>query len=150
MLSIKVRAIIINRDGRCLRCGRTKNLVVDHVLPKSIGGSDDLSNLQTLCSKCNLWKGNRSAADFRPSPAAPEGPTVTYALVPRPGHVYSRALLNTSVSTLTRDAVKAHSRRTRIPQGRIVDSALEMFFANTPEEELLRADAPTSSIREVE
>lgn len=31
----------------------------DHIYPKSKGGSDDLSNLQTMCCVCNSNKGNK-------------------------------------------------------------------------------------------
>lgn len=30
----------------------------DHIQPKSAGGSDKMANLQTMCSPCNLAKGN--------------------------------------------------------------------------------------------
>lgn len=30
----------------------------DHIVPSSIGGSDDLSNLQTMCEDCNSIKSN--------------------------------------------------------------------------------------------
>jgi len=33
-------------------------LTVDHILPKSKGGSDDLDNLQPMCCLCNWSKGN--------------------------------------------------------------------------------------------
>jgi 5-methylcytosine-specific restriction endonuclease McrA len=31
----------------------------DHILPKSLGGTDELSNFQTLCSICNQKKDNK-------------------------------------------------------------------------------------------
>jgi 5-methylcytosine-specific restriction endonuclease McrA len=30
----------------------------DHIIPKSLGGSDSMCNFQTMCSKCNSKKGN--------------------------------------------------------------------------------------------
>ena len=31
----------------------------DHILPRSKGGKNDLSNLQTMCHECNVAKGNK-------------------------------------------------------------------------------------------
>lgn len=53
---------------RCELCGISADeraLDVDHVLPKSIGGSDDRENLQALCWLCNTNKGAGDDADFR-------------------------------------------------------------------------------------
>lgn len=59
---------IMRRDGwKCLRCGSTKNLSKDHVVPIAGGGSNGADNLQTLCTSCNSWKGARSI-DFRKQP----------------------------------------------------------------------------------
>lgn len=33
-------------------------LTIDHILPKSLGGSDNLDNLQPMCCLCNWSKGN--------------------------------------------------------------------------------------------
>jgi hypothetical protein len=51
---------IFDRDGWiCQRCGSHQNLTVDHVVPRAKGGTDDPSNLQTLCGSCNSSKGAR-------------------------------------------------------------------------------------------
>jgi 5-methylcytosine-specific restriction endonuclease McrA len=45
--------------GRCERCGAHEHqraLEVDHIVPSNQGGSDDLSNLQGLCFRCNAGK----------------------------------------------------------------------------------------------
>ena len=31
----------------------------DHILPRSKGGIDDISNYQTMCKPCNEAKGNK-------------------------------------------------------------------------------------------
>ena len=53
---------------RCELCGvsgEEKALEVDHILPRNNGGSDDLSNLQSLCYSCNATKRDRDDTDFR-------------------------------------------------------------------------------------
>lgn len=56
---------VLARDKwKCLSCGRTTRengvlLEVDHIIPRSKGGTDDISNLQTLCKKCNIGKSNK-------------------------------------------------------------------------------------------
>lgn len=58
--SADLRARVYSRDGhRCVRCGTTERLTLDHIYPWSKGGSDDESNLQTMCLTCNISKGAR-------------------------------------------------------------------------------------------
>lgn len=55
-----VRSRIYERDGHtCLFCGCTSDLTIDHIFPRQHGGTDDESNLQTLCRPCNSRKGAR-------------------------------------------------------------------------------------------
>ena len=38
---------------------------MDHIVPRNQGGSDDLSNLQALCFRCNAGKRDTDTTDFR-------------------------------------------------------------------------------------
>jgi len=56
----ELRNKIFRRDGfKCTKCGSTEKLHIDHIIPFSVGGQTEENNLQTLCSKCNIQKGNR-------------------------------------------------------------------------------------------
>lgn len=61
-VSNAMRFSIYKRDGyRCRMCGisdRFANLEVDHIIPISKGGKSTYDNLQTLCHRCNVQKGN--------------------------------------------------------------------------------------------
>jgi len=61
----RVRFRVFLRDGfRCTACGKSPithpgtELHCDHILPWSKGGPTKMENLKTLCSQCNLGKGN--------------------------------------------------------------------------------------------
>lgn len=64
------RVRILRRDDglcqECLRNGRaTAANHVDHIKPKCKGGSDDDSNLQSLCVRCHKIKTAREAREAR-------------------------------------------------------------------------------------
>lgn len=53
------RQNIFKRDnGACVYCGATKELTLDHVIPRSRGGQTTWSNLVTACKRCNSKKGD--------------------------------------------------------------------------------------------
>lgn len=56
------RAAVMLRDAFvCQYCGETPGrhlLTVDHVIPRSRGGSHDWDNLVTACTRCNQKKGS--------------------------------------------------------------------------------------------
>jgi len=56
------RRNILRRDGfACQYCGtRSVPLTIDHVIPRSRGGTDSWENLVTACIPCNNRKGNRT------------------------------------------------------------------------------------------
>ena len=48
--------------GNCNGCGehfQMRNLEIDHIIARSVGGTDHIGNLQLLCGHCNRIKGNR-------------------------------------------------------------------------------------------
>jgi hypothetical protein len=52
-------------DRRCAYCRATDSpLEVEHVVPRSRGGSDRVSNLTLACRPCNQRKGHQTAAEF--------------------------------------------------------------------------------------
>ena len=51
-------------ENRCLCCKKQKSLTVDHILPLSKGGRNDIGNLQPLCYSCNSRKKDRYT-DYR-------------------------------------------------------------------------------------
>ena len=63
-LSDSLRYDVLKRDGfKCQICGSSANdgvkLHVDHIIPVSKGGKTELSNLRTLCDRCNMGKSNK-------------------------------------------------------------------------------------------
>ncbi len=62
----EVKEYILERDGRrCAYC-QTKDapLEIEHIVPRSRGGSNRISNLTLACPPCNQRKGNRTAAEY--------------------------------------------------------------------------------------
>ncbi len=63
-----LRLDVLDRDGyTCQYCGKVAPdvvLHVDHVVPVSKGGGDDMGNLVTSCRECNLGKSARTVKNF--------------------------------------------------------------------------------------
>lgn len=60
--------VLADSNRRCALCGASEKerpLHVDHILPRSRGGTNERTNLQVLCARCNTAKGNRDTRDFR-------------------------------------------------------------------------------------
>lgn len=65
------RLAIYLRDGfGCVYCGKSlrgaapSNVTLDHLLPKSAGGSNDATNLVTACKSCNCSRQDKPWADY--------------------------------------------------------------------------------------
>jgi 5-methylcytosine-specific restriction endonuclease McrA len=57
---ISRRAVFARDRHRCQYCGSERHLTVDHVVPRSKGGTDTWDNLVTSCAPCNRKKGDRA------------------------------------------------------------------------------------------
>lgn len=68
-IPLSVRKYVYARDNfQCQSCGKKgaeTQLNIDHIIPLAKGGSNDLSNLQTLCYQCNQAKSARCDRCFR-------------------------------------------------------------------------------------
>lgn len=68
-ISGSVRYQVLLRAGRrCEMCGASvadKAIDVDHIVPRSLGGLNDISNYQALCWECNTNKGNRDKTNLK-------------------------------------------------------------------------------------
>ncbi|WP_226388948.1 HNH endonuclease [Penaeicola halotolerans] len=58
-VSETTKKVVYTRDGgKCQCCESVVDLEYDHIVPFSCGGSNDASNIQLLCMKCNRSKSN--------------------------------------------------------------------------------------------
>ena len=64
-----VRKYVLQRnDYQCQSCGKRDKetqLNIDHIVPLAKGGSNDISNLQVLCRRCNSQKKHHFDPRFR-------------------------------------------------------------------------------------
>ena len=67
---VRLQKLIMKRDGKmcqpCLRKGRpTPAAEVDHIKPKSQGGTNDWDNLEAICRACHAPKTAREGLEKR-------------------------------------------------------------------------------------
>lgn len=61
------RQIWERQNEKCAYCGQRKQLkrmTVDHIIPLSKGGTDELDNLQCTCKMCNQLKNDMTPHEF--------------------------------------------------------------------------------------
>lgn len=84
LMTDSLRYDVMHRDQfRCQLCGATAEdgvkLHVDHILPVSKGGKTELSNLRTLCERCNMGKGSK-IENAKPFPKQDEPSIISPAM----------------------------------------------------------------------
>ena len=82
------RAIFARDQWTCQYCGTGHNsLTVDHVIPRSKGGTSSWDNIVTCCAPCNRRKGDRlpKQANMHPrrAPRAPSATIFVHVAEPR-------------------------------------------------------------------
>ncbi|HEY9618315.1 MAG TPA: HNH endonuclease [Microcoleaceae cyanobacterium] len=78
------RREVFRRDHyTCQYCGSTKRLTLDHVIPRSKGGSHTWDNVVAACEKCNSAKGDRLLHEtgmvLKTKPKAPIHPAIAFS-----------------------------------------------------------------------
>jgi 5-methylcytosine-specific restriction endonuclease McrA len=74
------KKLVLRRDNyTCSYClEKYRNLTIDHIIPKSLGGENSFTNCVAACTACNRKKGNRT----------PEQAGMTLKIVPMPPSQY--------------------------------------------------------------
>lgn len=68
----QIRQKLVKRDGPvCRICGKMwpstppkTEATIDHIVPRALGGSDRLDNLQLACKSCNHYKGAKLPDEY--------------------------------------------------------------------------------------
>ena len=60
------RNVLVRDRFICMYCGKkSRNLTVDHIIPKSRGGKSDFDNCVACCKPCNNKKGRHLPSEVR-------------------------------------------------------------------------------------
>jgi hypothetical protein len=51
-------------NHKCAYCGSDENITLDHITPRSKGGSDKITNVLCACNSCNRSKGHEKWYDW--------------------------------------------------------------------------------------
>ena len=91
------RAIFARDKWTCQYCGTGhSHLTVDHVIPRSKGGTSSWDNIVTCCAPCNRRKGDRlpkhAGMHPRVKPAPPSATIFVHVAVPKVPEVWQQYL----------------------------------------------------------
>lgn len=150
LLGYEVREYLLEKWGRrCAYCGIEKvPLQVEHVIPRSRGGSDRVSNLALACGSCNRKKGSATAAEFGyPSvQARSRRPMREAAMMNATRNRIYQALIATGVPVESGTGGQTKYNRTRLGLGKehVLDAVC--VGASTPARVLGLEGTPVTSI----
>jgi 5-methylcytosine-specific restriction endonuclease McrA len=142
----EVREYLLNKFNRqCAYCGaKDTALEIEHIKPRSKGGSDRVSNLTLACHPCNQSKGNQDIKDFLSGKldvlkrvlAQTKAPLQDAAAVNTTRWALFNALKATSLPVSTGSGGKTKFNRTRLglPKTHWLDAAC---VGDTPDLEVL-------------
>ena len=111
------RRNVYARDGNvCQYCGKrlaAHQLTIDHVIPRSLGGTESWSNLVTACMPCNTRKGGRTPRSagmlLTRRPVEPHRNPLILLRLRSPKYDSWRVFLNEPADRLTAELVAAEA-----------------------------------------
>ena len=81
--AVSRREVFRRDDHKCQYCGSSRKLTIDHVIPRSKGGSHTWDNVVAACAPCNHAKGDRllkhTTMSLKATPKTPLNPVVAFA-----------------------------------------------------------------------
>lgn len=63
-LSKKRKSVFDSCGWKCVYCGSEYDLTIDHKVPRSRGGGNEIENLTCACRSCNSSKGAKTVEEF--------------------------------------------------------------------------------------
>ncbi len=81
MRKVSRRAVLARDSHSCQYCGSRAHLTIDHVIPRSRGGTTTWDNIVTSCAPCNARKGDRLPREAGMHPRTNPRPPDPFAFI---------------------------------------------------------------------
>jgi 5-methylcytosine-specific restriction endonuclease McrA len=127
LFGYEIREYLLEKWGRrCVYCDKQNiPLQIDHIIPKSKGGSNRIANLTLACSSCNLKKGNLPVETFTKKAIRSPPPLQAAAAVNSTRNALWAALIALPLpcEAATGGQTKYNRQRFSIPKTHALDAA---------------------------